>query len=257
LDKINNLFVALIRKYYYSFIDLNLHYIEDGYSILKSYKVPKEKIYITYNSPDTDELFSAKEKVEKSTPILRQNKHRIIHVGRLVKWKKVELLIQVVARLSKEFPTIELIVIGDGPELNDLKELSKKLEVESKIIFIGSVYDPIILGQYYKSSTVYALGGMGGLSLNEAMAFGKPVICSICDGTEKKLVREGVNGYYFNQGDLESLIEKLSQLLRDEKKILDFGENSVKIIINEVNLHSVVSNYISAFKRLEKTTNTV
>ena len=250
-NKINNLFVALLRKYYYSFIDLNLHYVEDGYSVLKSYNVPKEKIYITYNSPDTDELFSARTKVEKSTPILSENKHRIIHVGRLVKWKKVELLIQAVARLSTEFLAVELIIIGDGPELSNLKELSKKLEVENKIIFIGSVYDPIILGQYYKSSAVYVLGGMGGLSINEAMVFGKPIICSVCDGTEKKLVREGVNGFYFNQGDLESLIEKLSQLFRDEKKILDFGENSVKIIMNDVNINSVVGNYISAFKKLE------
>jgi glycosyltransferase involved in cell wall biosynthesis len=125
------------------------------------------------------------------------------------------------------------------------------LKVENKILFVGSVYDPYTLGRYFKCSTVYALGGMGGLSLNEAMVFGKPVVCSVCDGTEKKLVREGMNGYYFSNGNLDSLIDKLSLILIDKKKVLDFGENSVKIIMNEIDINSVVGNYISAFKKLE------
>lgn len=251
VDKINNLFVALMRKYYYTFIELNLHYIEDGYSILKSYNVPQEKIHITYNSPDTDKLFSAKEKVNLAAPILPENKYRIIHVGRLVKWKKVDLLIQAISGLSTKFPGIELIIIGDGPELNYLKKLSYELKIENQIIFVGSVYDPITLGRYYKCSTIYVLGGMGGLSLNEAMVFGKPLVCSVCDGTEKKLVREGINGYYFSNGNLDSLIDKLSMILIDQKKVSVFGENSVKIIMNEVNINSVVGNYFSAFKKLE------
>ena len=75
VGKMNNFFVALLRKYYYSFIDLNLHYIEDGYSILSSYNVPPQKICITYNSPDTDLLFTVKEKVDNEESILPCNKY--------------------------------------------------------------------------------------------------------------------------------------------------------------------------------------
>jgi glycosyltransferase involved in cell wall biosynthesis len=253
-DKFKNLIVALIRKYYYSFIDLNLHYVEDGHSILKSFGVPEEKIFVTYNSPDTDLLLSVKEKVNNAPPMLSQNDFRIIHVGRLVKWKRVDLLIRAVSMLSNKFPEVELIVVGEGPELNNLKKLSNELKVENKILFVGSVYDPYTLGRYFKCSAVYALGGMGGLSLNEAMVFEKPVICSICDGTEKKLVRENINGYYFINGDLDSLVEKLSLVLQNQKLISVFGANSLKIITNEVNINSVVGNYISAFKLLETST---
>jgi glycosyltransferase involved in cell wall biosynthesis len=246
----SNLFIALIRKYYYSFIDLNLHYFEDGFAILKTYKVPKEKIYITYNSPDTDKLFNAYEITLNEPPILPKNSHRLIHVGRLVRWKRVDLIIKAVSILSKEFDDIELIVIGDGPELTNLKKLTNELHLESRINFIGSLYDNIILGKYFHCSAVYVLGGMGGLSINEAMAFAKPVICSICDGTEKSLVRDGFNGYYFENGSLENLVEKIKLLLSDEQKVQQFGNNSLQIIREKININTVVSNYAKAFESL-------
>jgi glycosyltransferase involved in cell wall biosynthesis len=249
-QKFSNLLIALIRKYYYSFIDLNLHYIEDGFDILKTYKVPKEKINITYNSPDTDKLFNAYEITLNELPILPKNSHRLIHVGRLVRWKRVDLIIKAVSILSKEFDDIELIVIGDGPELTNLKKLTNELQIESRINFIGSLYDNIILGKYFHCSAVYVLGGMGGLSINEAMAFAKPVICSVCDGTEKSLVRDGFNGYYFENGSLESLVEKIKLLLSDEQKVQQFGNHSLQIIKEKININTVVSNYAKVFESL-------
>ena len=57
--------------------------------------------------------------------------------------------------------------------------------MERYIKFEGSVYDPVRLGQYFLSSQIFVQPGMGGLAINEAMCFGKPIICSICDGTER------------------------------------------------------------------------
>ena len=91
---------------------------------------------------------------------------------------------------------------------------------------------------------------MGGLSINEAMAFGKPILCSICDGTEKKLVRDGYNGYIFENGNLESLKSKLVKLISEDDKIIAFGKNSESIIRNEINLQTVISGYLSAFEYL-------
>lgn len=249
-DKINNFFVALLRRYYYSFIDLNLLYIEEGIRQLEGYGVPIQKIAITLNSPDTDQLIEAKKKSITLENILPKNPYRIIHVGRLVKWKKVDLLITAIAKLSKSFDEIELIIIGNGPELNNLKILAKELNVEDKIIFVGAIYDPVLLGQYYQISAIYVLAGMGGLSINEAMVFEKPIICSVCDGTEKHLVRDGYNGYFFIDGDLNSLIEKLVLLLSNQKLIEEFGKNSFKIIQNEINVNKVVQKYLNALSSL-------
>lgn len=64
------------------------------------------------------------------------------------------------------------------------------------IRFIGAVYDPEKLGAYMNESTVYVLAGMGGLSINDAMTYGMPVLCSVCDGTERDLVIDGKNGFF-------------------------------------------------------------
>lgn len=247
LNNINIFFLSIFRRIYFNFIDAHVNYIDDAYNILGSYGVPKEKIYITYNSPNTELLFNACREAEKTAPILPENFYRIIHVGRLVKWKKIDLLITSISKLKEKYNSIELLIIGSGPEEKNLKDIAIKLNIEKNIKFIGPVYDAVRLGQYLISSSIYVLAGMGGLSINEAMAFGKPVICSVCDGTEKKLVREDYNGKFFRDGDLNDLIDKIDHLLGNKEKIDQMGRNSYLIIKNEVNIHTVIKGYIKAF----------
>jgi glycosyltransferase involved in cell wall biosynthesis len=250
--KITNFFTAIIRRYYYSFIDAHINYIEDSYSLLRTFGVKKETIFISYNSPDTDTLKLARQKAKELIPVLEVNHFRLIHIGRLVKWKRVDLIIQAVADLSEIFKEIELIIIGNGPEFESLKLLSDRLGISSIVKFPGAIYDPIELARYLNSSSVYILAGMGGLSINEAMLFGKPIICSRCDGTERKLVRNGYNGYIFEDGNLESLKEKIIELLSDQEKIYKLGINSKNIIEKEVNLQTVINGYLNAFDYLLK-----
>jgi hypothetical protein len=60
-------------------------------------------------------------------------------------------------------------------------------------------------------------------------------------------VREGYNGYYFENGNQESLDLKIKTLLQDPVKIKTFGANSLKIIKEEINIHSVLKEYMVAF----------
>ena len=92
------------------------------------------------------------------------------------------------------------------------------------------------------------LAGMGGLSINEAMCFGKPVICSVADGTEKRLVREGYNGYYFESGSVTSLVSTIEKMFLDPAQIQLMGQRSKEIIQQEINIHTVLGNYMEAFR---------
>lgn len=237
----------LKKKRMYNFVDGHVNYIDEAYDIYGSYGVSHDKIFITYNSPDTDLYFSIKEKIKLHPPLLPPNPFRIIHLSRLVQWKRVDMLIKAVANLIEYYPTIELLIIGDGPEKESLKNMANELNVAPSIKFLGGVYDTTLFGRYIMSSSIYVLAGMGGLSINDAMIFGLPVICSVCDGTEKYLVQDGFNGFIFKDGDQDDLEEKIKVLFNNPQLCKEFGHNSEKIIKENINIKTVVERYINAF----------
>jgi glycosyltransferase involved in cell wall biosynthesis len=240
------------RKEILNFVDAHVDYADKAYEIFATYGVPAGKIFIIRNSPDTDWQAEIKKKIETEAPILPPCPHRILHVGRLIPTKRIDMLIESFSRLKREFTDAELLIIGYGPQESFLKDLAKKLNLEDSIKFIGGVYDPAVLGKYLLSSTMYVLAGMGGISINDAMIFGKPVICSVCDGTEKKLVRDGYNGLYFRDGDLDDLTAKIKYLFNHPELVKTMGENSLQIIRDEVNIHTVINGYKAAFNYVLK-----
>lgn len=239
-----------LRKALFNFPDAHVNYIEEAYDIFGSYGVAADKIFITYNSPDTDLWFAVKNRIKGADAILPPNKFRLVHLSRLVGWKRVDMLINAVSNLIKAYPGIELLVVGEGPEKESLINQSRTLGVDRAVKFLGGVYEPDLLGKYLMASSVYVLAGMGGLSINDAMCFGLPVICSVCDGTEKYLVKEGYNGLYFEAGDQNSLESKIKYLFDNPELCSKMGKNSVSIIQNEINIHTVVNGYLKAFNHV-------
>ena len=237
-----------LHKMAFSLPHAHVNYISAATDIFGSYGVPQSRIFITYNSPDTDILLRIREKIN-DPPLLPVNEFRIIHVGRLVRWKRVDLLIRSLHAIRSDYPAAELVVVGDGPMKMELVALANHLGMGNCVIFRGAVYDAenarkiIIL-----LSSVYVLAGMGGLSINDAMCFSKPIICSICDGTERMLVRDGVNGLLFRDGgDLQDLTSKILYLFHHPYKRRSMGIKSTQIIRNEINVHTVLKGYLHAF----------
>ncbi len=240
------------KRYYGKLIDAHVNYIEGAEEILETYGVKKESVFVTYNSPDTDAIFDIKQQVQSLPVLLPPNPNRIIHVGRLVKWKRVDLLIDAFADINKHVFDAELIVVGKGPELANLKRQVQDLNLDGQVRFVGAIYKKEDLARYFSESAIYVLAGMGGLSINEAMAYGKPVVCSVCDGTEKHLVRDGYNGFFFEDGNAKDLSEKVRAILEDDNLKQKMGQRSEEIIRKEINVDAVIQGYEKAFNYLMK-----
>lgn len=250
---------ARIRKYCYARVAGTLNYSTAAYDILPSYGVKREQIHVTYNSTDTEALWREKAAVLAAPALLPPSERRLLHIGRLVKWKRVDLLIEAFARTLGQYPDAELVIVGDGPELDNLKAqaASLGLPLRSKeenatdgrgcVRFIGAVYDPKELGAYMNEATVYVLAGMGGLSINDAMTYALPVVCSVCDSTERDLVTDGRNGLFFRDGDADSLTEKILQLLASPQECRRMGQESERIIREQINIDTVSERYLKAF----------
>lgn len=250
---------ARIRKYCYARVAGTLNYSTAAYDILPSYGVKREQIHVTYNSTDTEALWREKAAVLAAPALLPPSERRLLHIGRLVKWKRVDLLIEAFARTLTQYPDAELVIVGNGPELDNLKKqaASLGLPLRSKeengvdgrgcVRFIGAVYDPKELGAYMNEATVYVLAGMGGLSINDAMTYALPVVCSVCDSTERDLVTDGRNGLFFRDGDADSLTEKILQLLASPQESRRMGQESERIIREQINIDTVSERYLKAF----------
>lgn len=247
---IRQLLTMLIRRYCYSKAAATLNYSTVAYDILPSYGVKRKQIHVTFNSTDTETLLREKEAVLSSPSLLPPCPRRILHIGRLVKWKRVDLLIEAMPLVTKQFPDAELVVVGDGPELETLKQQAEQLKLNHRVRFAGSIYKPQELGAYMNESTVYVLAGMGGLSINDAMTYGLPIICSVCDSTERDLVTEGENGFFFHEGDAHSLAEKITTLFASPALCQEMGKESQRIIFEKINIETVSQHYLHAFKAI-------
>ena len=243
--------LMFIRRFIYRRAAATVNYASVAYDILPSYGVKKESIFVRYNATDTDALFAMKEKMASLPPML-PCKQRILHIGRLVKWKRVDLLIDAYGKIAAAYPESELTIIGNGPEKESLIQQANRLGLSNKVHFAEAVYNPLTLGRYMNESTIYVLAGMGGLSINDAMSFSLPVICSVCDGTEKDLITNGVNGYFFNNGDAEDLAVKIRLLLEDTEAAKKMGEAGCHIIKDKININTVARRYMDAFKYVLK-----
>lgn len=244
--KLHQMVFKLIYKY---IANGALCYTDEGFEILGSYGLDKNKIFTTLNSPDTNDLKKAIEELKSEN--LNRKTNRILHVGRLVYWKRVDLLIESIDILKTQYPDIELIIVGKGEEEDNLKKLVTQKELGQYVKFKGAIYDEKDLCRVFQESDVYVLAGMGGLSLNEAMCNSLPIICSVCDGTEKHLVKDGINGFYFKADDLNSLTDKINLVLSNSELKSQMGKKSLEIIDNEVNINEVVKRYINALNALK------
>ena len=240
LARLKFIIVRETRKIFSNLVDAHINYLDEAVAMHGSYGVPAEKVFVTANSPDTDALLATANELKD----VQANPFRLLHIGRLVKWKQVDVLIEAAISLHAKYPQTELSIVGDGPELGALKAQAAGYNF---IQFHGGIYDPKVLGQITCEAGIYVLAGMGGLSINEAMCFSKPVVCSVADGTEKRLVREGYNGHFFESGSVASLNAVIEKLFADPAQIEIMGKRSQEIIEKEINIHTVLGNYMEAF----------
>lgn len=103
----------------------------------------------------------------------------ILSAGKLLKIKGFDLAIKSFKLFLEKNPDARLIIAGDGPELNNLKNLAKNLGIENKVFFKGWMSSDDLADEMGKSDIFLfcSLRDGGGAVVVEAMAEGTPVVC--------------------------------------------------------------------------------
>ena len=203
-DKIKDLF---INKYN---ISQPINVIPTGIDIDKFKLTPNIK----------KEIVSIKKKYKiKDTDFI------IGSVGRISPEKSFDKLLYNIKEMIKVNTNIKVMLVGGGPDLDNLKELTKKLHLEDYVIFTDKVnYD--LVPAYFNAFNVivsFSKTETQGLTIIEGLAASKPTIC-IEDDSFKAMIEPNYNGYLFkNDNEFKDYIFKL---MNDKKLYKDMSTNA-------------------------------
>ena len=180
--------------------------------------------------------------VERSEIGMRKDGLYLISVGRLVRRKGYDFLLEVLA----ELPDIELIIVGDGPEHENLNEKANTLSIMDRVIFTGSISEELKF-QYLNNSDVYVLSSVHegfGIVLQEAMQVGLPIV-STDYGGQVDLITENENGKLVKYGDKGAMVAAIKQLLGDKELLEKMKINNLSKI-NQYRAENIAARYLEA-----------
>ena len=209
--------------------------------------IPSEKIVVLNNTADTPTLRKVIANSSKDLPddIAKQydsNKRYIIFVGSLLPTKRIEDFKEIMTKLKGEYV---LLIVGSGKEdyTDSLKQLFKDIDC----MFLG-YKKPEELLPYYSISTFCILPGLGGLSINQAMAYGLPVLCTHADGAEEDVVKNDVTGYIYK--DIDDAVRYIHSKNDDDWKRM--GKNATDLMFGEFSLEKECERFIDGIKSVAK-----
>ncbi len=229
-SKIKIIFYKLIFKILLNFIDKQIYVSNENHYASQKLGLTRDAVVI-YNGLDQNELnfFSreqAKIMLEEKLRASFKNKLVIGSIGRLAYQKNYEFLIKQASELKKDYPNLNYVIIGNGPEKKKYENLITNLDLKNTVYLVGDMPDAY---QYLKAFDIFVLPsryeGMS-ITLIEALYAGLSILATDIGGNHEMIKNTG-------------LLYKL-----DSPQ--DFNEK-IKLLVNNSNLKKELS-----LKALEK-----
>lgn len=189
--------------------------------------IPKERIEVIPNAVDPS-IYN----INASHP--QQTDRRIIgYVGRIKKYKSVDHLIAAFSKIANQFPDTEMIIVGDGDDIDKLKELAMKLGLSRRITFTGRVSEQEKVKKIRQMTFLVnpsAKEGWG-LTVIEANACGKTVIAADVPGLRDSVL-DNSTGLLYEYGNIEELANKMKYLLTNESTRKKLEQEAIRWAAN-------------------------
>jgi glycosyltransferase involved in cell wall biosynthesis len=190
-------------------------------------KFPPDRLFAIYNGLDFSRppRKADPETCRKSFGLEAEAGAVIVGIAaRLSPVKDVGTLIRAFARAVARCPRLRRLIAGDGPELEKLKALAKRLGVSERVCFAGWVPDMDLFYQAIHINALTSLSETFPYALTEGARMSLPTVGSNVGGIPY-LIEDGVTGFLFPPGDDALLAERLVALAEDEALRRKLGEN--------------------------------
>ena len=165
------------------------------------YRVPVWPDYDRYSEIDQDRLEGFCRKFH-----LRDDRRYLLYSGRLVPKKRVDLLIDAFAAIAGQRANWDLLIVGDGPLREQLRERIPK-SIQPRVVWTGFVQQNECISAYHAADALVLPSDQEpwALVVQEAMAAGIPVIASDAVGAAREMVKDRESGRIFPAGNLAAL----------------------------------------------------
>jgi glycosyltransferase involved in cell wall biosynthesis len=218
---------------------------------------PADRIITIYNGIDTSLFASAKSGILRKELALDRNVKLVGMVGQISVHKGSSLFINSAAIVCQQYPDAIFIIVGDdfknGKYIDELKQLSVRLGIADKVMFLGMRTDvPAIM----KDLDIFVLASRNepfGLVLTEAMAAGTPVIATNAGGAAE-IVIDNKTGILVDVNKKASLPDAIISLLKDEKTAQALAKSGQKRAFEKFDLGRMVDEIISVYNSVIKRT---
>ncbi|MEM6631498.1 MAG: glycosyltransferase [Bacteroidota bacterium] len=215
---------------------------------------------VIYNPHDIDTI-QHRTKEEPQSFDFDPNKRYIISVGRLVGRKRVDQLIEAYAKVRPDFPNTEVIVLGNGEEMENYQQVANRLSVQDGVHFLGHISNPFA---FLSRADVFVLAsedeGLPNIII-ESLICGTPVISSDCiSGPRETLspqsdiaiqltdsMEKAEYGILFPVGHVDLLAESLRTMLNDQELRTSYIQKGYKRA-EDFRASKVAQTYISSFE---------
>jgi len=183
----------------------------------------------------------------------------VLYIGRIVKYKGLDVLIKSYSHIEKEMDDTVLLVVGSGDYRPECESMVKKMGLHS-VRFIDWVPADEVQN-YYALSDVFVLptrfrmedivpAESWGMTVNEAMHVGVPVLITTAVASGFDLVEDGVNGYMVKAGDADELYVRLRLVLSDKEIISRMRKESKKIVSERCTYDKMFEGFREAIEKV-------
>ena len=213
--------------------------------------VDKDRIKVIYNSIDfiKDNVVQL-DKVEEIKKQYGQDAEIIVTACRLTRWKGVDGIIKSLPQIKQKIGNVNFLVLGDGPEMDNLKHLANEFNVADSVHFLGRIrHDEII--NYFKAADLFVLNtNYEGLShtLLEAIKAAVPIITTNIGGNPE-VIENHRNGLLIGYYNIEELKNAAIKILSDEQ-FADNLVNNAKLTLKKFNWENTINETVKLLKEV-------
>lgn len=150
----------------------------------------------------------------------------IISAGLLVPIKGFDQAIQIASRVLPSHPAWKWMIYGEGEERENLEKLVNELGINKQVVLPGNTNN---MAAKYQEAAMYAMTSeMEGLPmvLLEAKSWGLPIVSFDVMTGPSDIIRDKINGYLIEQGNVEAFAEKVENLIESKNLREEFSRNS-------------------------------